>query len=78
MMDISTHIKPDAYLVIELKDEVEYLLDDASIRAMQAGEESVPLVRLVDRETRLVDRADIEDAFAEREGGGPVDYLKKV
>jgi hypothetical protein len=74
-MDIIAHVKPDSYLVIELQDEVEYLLDDASIQAVRAGKETIPLTRLIDREMRMVSRVDIEEALAKK---GPIDYLKGV
>jgi len=73
-MNISNFVKAGKNMVIELDDEIEYLLDDAAVASIKRGDASARLFRLIDGEPRNFDVKVVEDAVFRK---GPVDYLDK-
>jgi hypothetical protein len=59
--------------VVELDDEVEYLLSKEAVESIQNNQSTISLVRLIDGEIRIFP---IEQIIVSLEKGGVVDYLK--
>jgi len=60
-------------LVVELDDEVEYLVDKEVVASIKNNEQTIILKRLIDGETKKVA---IERIIESLQKIGPVDYLK--
>lgn len=71
-MNIQKYMRAGKDIVVELDDEVEYLLNGAAAEAIQHGDEEVDLIRLYDRAIRRVPVSRIEVSVAEK---GIIDYL---
>lgn len=70
--NIDTYIKPDFDLVIELDDEVEYLIDKVAVESIKNNESTVSLKRLIDDEMKATT---IERIIKALQTNGPSDYL---
>ncbi len=73
-VQIGDFLKDGEDLVINM-NEVEYLVNDESVRAVEDGEKIIPVVQLYDGEGYFFNIKEIEKSLAEN---GPVDYLSKV
>lgn len=73
-MNIDVFLKPDKNIVIELEDEVEYLLDDDAVNDIKNKKKEVRLKRLVDGELFIVS---VESTNKSLEKNGVIDYLDK-
>jgi hypothetical protein len=51
---IRKYIKSGKRMVLELDDEVEYIVDDKAILEIEAGNEQVRLIRVIDRAPQMV------------------------
>ncbi len=74
-MNINQYLKPGKNIVIELHDEVEYLLDDEAVEEIESGNEKVTLKRFADRVSVIMEVGAIENTLQK---GGIVDYIDKV
>lgn len=72
--DIKKYLKSNKNLVIELDDEVEYVLDDEAILSIKNNKEHVFAIRVIDRKIVPVEREEIEKSLIKN---GPIDYLAK-
>lgn len=61
-------------IVIELDDEVEYIINESALNSIEEGQERVPLVRVIDGESRMISARRIMWAISKE---GVVDYLDK-
>jgi TolB-like protein len=66
-------IKPGKHMVIELDDEVEYIVDGDATEALRSGQRIIKLIRLIDRTTRMISARRIVWAVAHE---GVIDYLE--
>ncbi len=73
-MDITKLVKPAKDIVIELDDEVEYLMNDEAVAAVERGDRKINLIRLYDGEIRRVEVERIENTLLKE---GVTDYLDK-
>lgn len=73
-LNIGKFLKPGKDIIIELDDEVEYLLNDKAVEAIQRGDRKTVLTRLYDQETYFIDTQRIRDTLLRR---GVIDYLDK-
>ena len=73
--DINKYIKQGFDIVIELDDEVEYLLNSQAVESLRNKEETVILIRLVDRVPILKKSSEIIKSLRET---GVIDFLKSA
>ena len=73
--EINKYIKDGFDTVIELDDEVEYLLDSQAVESLRNKEKTVILIRLVDRESILKKSSEIIKSLKET---GVIDFLKSA
>lgn len=73
-MEFDKFIKPNKNIVIELEDEVEYLLDDESIGQILNKSLKISLKRLVDGAKIAIEIKKIEKSLKTK---GVIDYLDK-
>ncbi len=73
-MDIKKFTKQGKNIVVELDDEVEYIIDDVAIKAIENGEEKVTLIRIVDRKPQSIS---VKRIFWALQKEGVADYLDK-
>ncbi len=73
--DINKYIKQGFDIVIELDDEVEYLLNSQAVESLRNKEETVILIRLVDRVPILKKSSEIIKSLRET---GVIDFLKNA
>lgn len=71
-MGIEKFLKDGKDVVIELNDQVEYVLNKKATMALRNGEKQITLLRLYDGKDFPVDVEEIKKAIL---GGGIVDYL---
>lgn len=71
-MNIDKYLKPNKLIVLELSDEVEYLLDDKAIEDIRNKSDTIFLIRLIDRKTLGFSFLQVVSAI---DNGGIVDYL---
>ncbi len=71
--NIDANIKQGFDLVVELDDEVEYLIDKEAIASIRNNESTIALKRLIDSEVKIITT---ERVIKTLQTGGPVDYLK--
>ena len=72
--DINTFLKDGKNIVIELDDEVEYILDDKAVEEIKKRKSVVNLIRVIDRTIQPTKFKKIKEAFLR---DGVVDYLDK-
>ncbi len=65
-------VKVGKDIVIELDDEVEYLLDMPAMRALESENTQIDVMRLYDHKRFLIDRDKVINTLVSR---GAVDYL---
>ena len=70
--NISAFLRPGKDIVIELDDEVEYILNESAVNAVGNGQEQILLIRIIDREPRTISARRIKWAIS---NSGVVDYL---
>lgn len=70
--NIDTYTKTGFDLVVELDDEVEYLINKDSIQTIKSNAATVSLKRLIDGEIKIIA---IERIIKSLQTRGPVDYL---
>ncbi len=73
-MNIKSFTKKGKNIVVELDDEVEYIIDDAAIESLEKGAEQVTLIRVVDRAHQPISAKRIAWAIKKE---GVIDYLDK-
>ena len=73
-MDIKQFTKQGKDIVVELDDEVEYIIPEAAEKDLERGAEKVLLVRVVDREPQTISARRIAWAFHKK---GVIDYLDR-
>lgn len=73
-MDIERYIKLNKDIVVELDDEVEYLIDDNAVQAIKKSDKRIPLKRLIDGKFFWIDLGMVARAI---DNNGIVDYLDK-
>lgn len=73
-MNIKPFTKKDKNIVAELDDEVEYIINDAAVEAIEKGAEKVTLIRVVDRAPQIISIKRIHWALHKE---GVIDYLDK-
>jgi hypothetical protein len=71
-MIIDKYLKPGKDIVVELDDNVEYILPASAVIAIKSGEEIITAVRVIDRTPQKVSARRI---FWALETEGPADYL---
>ncbi|MBP7846390.1 MAG: hypothetical protein KA007_03035 [Candidatus Pacebacteria bacterium] len=71
--NIDSHIKPGFDLVVELDDEVEYIVDKEIVESIRNNQSTVNLKRLIDGEIKIVA---LDRIIKSLQKEGPVDYLK--
>ncbi len=59
-------------MVIEMDDDVEYILDDKSVEALSEGKEQISVIRVIDRTRQMVTARRIRWAISKE---GIIDYL---
>lgn len=70
---IKKFIKKDKDIVVDLND-VEYLINDDSLKVIENGEKIIPIIQLFDGQVYFIDFKEIENSLLQR---GAVDYLDK-
>lgn len=70
--NIKKYTKPGKDMVIELDDEVEYIIDSKIIQQIKAGEKTVLLIRVVDD---YIVPTSLSRIVSSLEKNGPIDYL---
>jgi hypothetical protein len=70
--NIDLYAKPKKMMVIELDDEVEYLIDEMAEKMIREGKKSVPLKRLVDLVAFSMSTDDLAEHLNKH---GVVDYV---
>ena len=73
-MDIQKLIRVGKNIVVELDDEVEYIIDDTAVEAIEKGADKATLIRVVDRAPRTISVKRIAWALKKE---GVIDYLDK-
>ena len=73
-MNIQKLLKKGKNIIVELDDEVEYIIDDAAVKEMGNGVEQVKLIRVIDRTPQTVSVKRIVWALKKE---GVIDYLDK-
>lgn len=73
-MNIKLFVKHGKNIVVELDDEVEYIIDDAAVEVIEKGAERVKLIRVVDRAPKTISVKRIRWALHKE---GVVDYIDK-
>ena len=73
-MNIDRFLKRNKILVVELDDEVEYLIDDQAADKIRRGQQFVFVTRVIDRVHR---RVSVKRIFWALSMNGPLDYLDK-
>ena len=71
--DIGIFLKAGSDLVVELDDDVEYLLDNEAAASIRSNEPTAVLKRLIDGEAVTFH---IERIVKALQTEGPIDYLK--
>lgn len=71
--EINKFIKPGLNIVIELDDEVEYVIDEKALAQIKVGQTLIDLIRVVDRDTVQISAKRIGWSL---NNGGAIDYLK--
>lgn len=71
--NIQKYIKPGFDLILELDDEVEYLIDAEAVKSISSNERTVLLKRLVDGEAIVMTSRKVIQTLKK---SGPTDYLK--
>lgn len=72
-INIKKFVKRDKNLVIDI-DDVEYLINDEAIEAIEKGSKNIPLIQLYDGQTYLVNIKEIKNSLLQK---GAIDYLNK-
>jgi hypothetical protein len=70
--DIRKFFRPGKNMVIEMDDDVEYILDDKSVEALSEGKEQISVIRVIDRTRQMVTARRIRWAISKE---GIIDYL---
>jgi len=70
---IDGFIKKNKDIVIDLED-VEYLINDTSLEAIEKGDKNIPLIQLFDGQVYFINLKEIEDSLFRK---GAIDYLDK-
>ena len=73
-MDIQKLVQAGKNIVVELDDEVEYIIDDAAVKEIENGAEKVTLIRVIDRTPQTISVKRIAWALKKE---GVVDYLDR-
>ena len=73
-MDIKQFTKQGKDIVVELDDEVEYIIDDAAVKEIENGAEKVTLIRVIDRTPQTISVKRIAWALKKE---GVIDYLDR-
>lgn len=73
-MDIKKLMKAGKDIVVEMDDEVEYVIDGVAVEAIERGDRKINLMRLYDGEIRAIDIERIENILLKE---GVTDYLNK-
>lgn len=74
MKNINRFLKSDKDLIIELEDEVEYIIDDEAVLSIKNNKEHIFLIRVIDRKIVPVELEKIKKSLTKK---GPIDYLDK-
>ncbi len=74
-MDIRKYIKPGKDIVIELDDEVEYLLNKSAIRSLKDKDSNILLIRLLDGKIR---KTSLKLVIQSLKKNGVVDYIDRA
>ncbi len=72
--NIDTYLKASKNTVVELDDEVEYIIDDEAVLSIKNNKEYVFLIRVIDRKIVPVELEKIKKNLSKE---GPIDYLDK-
>ncbi|HRH22527.1 MAG TPA: hypothetical protein PLB51_00845 [Candidatus Paceibacterota bacterium] len=72
--NIDTYLKPSKNTVVELDDEVEYIIDDEAVLSIKNNKEHIFLIRVIDRKIVPVELEKIKKSLTKK---GPIDYLDK-
>lgn len=73
-MDIKSFTKKGKNIVVELDDEVEYIIGDAAVKAIEKGTGKTTLIRVVDRALQIVS---IKRILWGLHKEGVIDYIDK-
>ena len=73
-MNLKKFLKPGKNMVLELDDDVEYLVDDRVVEALEREDKYIYLIRLMDNQAFKVEIARVKKAISI---GGIIDYLDK-
>lgn len=73
-MNIKQFVKQGKHIVVELDDEVEYIINGAAVEALENGADKVTLIRVVDRAPQAISAKRIVWALKKE---GVIDYLDK-
>ena len=70
--NIKDYIKPQKDIVIELKDSVDYLIDDEAVLSIENNEKTVILKRLYDSKVLIFPTSEVIKCFSEKDR---IDYI---
>lgn len=73
-MNIKQFVKQNKNIVVELDDEVEYIIDDTAVEVIEKGADKATLVRIVDRAPQAISVKRIAWALKKE---GVIDYIDK-
>lgn|GEM_PF-3465881 len=71
-IDIAELVKPGKDIVVELEDDVEYIVDAEAVAAIKAEKSAVTLIRVIDRKPIAVSTRRIKWGLHKE---GVIDYL---
>jgi hypothetical protein len=74
IMDIKNYMNEGKNMVIELDNEIEYLIDEVAEKDILKNKNKIKLTRLIDREHFFVEKKLIEKAIQKK---GIIDYLDR-
>lgn len=70
--DIDDFTRPGQWIVVELDDEVEYIVNDQGVADIRAGKALATLIRVIDRKPESISVRRIWWAIAKE---GVIDYI---
>ncbi len=75
IFNIAKWVKPEKNIVLELDDEVEYIINDNAILEIKSGKDIITLIRVIDRSPQPINSKRIKNTLKKE---GVIDYIDKV